>query len=38
MVKRRTHTADPLVPEPSPFEIEIFIVKFGNYKLPCWQN
>jgi hypothetical protein len=26
-----THTAEPLVPDPSPFEIEIAIAKFERY-------
>jgi hypothetical protein len=28
------HTAEPLVPEPSPFEVEIAIVKLKKYKSP----
>jgi hypothetical protein len=28
------HTAQPLVPDPTPFEAEITIVKFKNYKSP----
>jgi hypothetical protein len=28
------HTAEPLVPAPSPFAVEIVIVKFIKYKLP----
>jgi hypothetical protein len=28
------HTVDPLVPEPSPSEIEIAIAKFKKYKSP----
>jgi hypothetical protein len=28
------HTAEPLVPEPSPFEVEIAIAKLKKYKLP----
>jgi hypothetical protein len=28
------HTAEPLVPEPSPFEVEIAISKFKKYKSP----
>jgi hypothetical protein len=28
------HTAEPLVPDPSPFEVEIAIVKLKRYKLP----
>jgi hypothetical protein len=28
------HTADPLVPDPSPFEVEIAIAKLKRYKLP----
>jgi hypothetical protein len=27
-------TAEPLVPEPSPFEVEITIAKLKRYKLP----
>jgi hypothetical protein len=27
------HTAEPLVPDPSPFEVEIAIVKLKSYKL-----
>jgi hypothetical protein len=28
------HTAEPLVPDPSPFEVEIAIAKFEKCKLP----
>jgi hypothetical protein len=28
------HTTEPLVPDPSPFEAEIAIPKFKNYKSP----
>jgi hypothetical protein len=28
------HTAEPLVLDPSPFEVEIVIAKFKNYKSP----
>jgi hypothetical protein len=28
------HTAELLVPDPSPFEVEIAIAKFKEYKLP----
>jgi hypothetical protein len=28
------HTAEPLVPDPSPFEVEIGIAKLKRYKLP----
>jgi hypothetical protein len=28
------HTAEPLVPDPSPFEVEIVIAKFKKYKSP----
>jgi hypothetical protein len=28
------HTTEPLVPDPSPFEVEIAIEKFEKYKLP----
>jgi hypothetical protein len=28
------HTAEPLVPDPSPFEVEIRIAKLKRYKLP----
>jgi hypothetical protein len=28
------HTAEPLVPEPSPFEVEIPIAKLEKYKSP----
>jgi hypothetical protein len=28
------HTAEPLVPEPSPFEVEIAIAKLKKYKSP----
>jgi hypothetical protein len=27
-------TAKPLVPDPSPFEVEIFVVKLQKYKWP----
>jgi hypothetical protein len=26
------HTAEPLVPDPSPFEVEIAIINFKRYK------
>ena len=29
-----THTAEPLVPEPSVFEVELAIEKLKNYKSP----
>jgi hypothetical protein len=29
-----THTAEPLVPDPSPFEVEIAIAKLKSYKWP----
>jgi hypothetical protein len=36
------HTAEPVVPDPSPFEVEIAITKLKMYKLPVviefWQN
>jgi hypothetical protein len=35
------HTTEPLVSEPSPYEIEIAIVKFKKYKssvIKFWQN
>jgi hypothetical protein len=28
------HTAEPLVPDPSPFEVEIATAKLKNYKVP----
>jgi hypothetical protein len=28
------HTAEPLVPDPSPFEVEIALAKLKRYKLP----
>jgi hypothetical protein len=28
------HTAEPLVPDPSPYEVEIVIAKFKRYKSP----
>jgi hypothetical protein len=28
------HTAEPLVPDPSPFEVEIAIEKLERYELP----
>jgi hypothetical protein len=28
------HTAEPLVPHPNPFDVEITISKFKNHKLP----
>jgi hypothetical protein len=28
------HTAEPLVPEPNPFQVLIVIAKWGNYKCP----
>jgi hypothetical protein len=28
------HTAEPLVPDPSPFEVEIAIAKLKRYKFP----
>jgi hypothetical protein len=28
------HTAEPLVPDPSPFEVKISIAKLKRYKLP----
>jgi hypothetical protein len=28
------HTAEPLVPDPSPFEVEIAIAKLERYKSP----
>jgi hypothetical protein len=28
-----THTAEPLVPDPSPFEVEIAIAKSKKYKM-----
>jgi hypothetical protein len=30
----KIHTAEPLVPEPSPFEVEIAIAKLKRYKSP----
>jgi hypothetical protein len=30
----KIHTAEPLVPDPSPFEVEIAIVKLKRYKSP----
>jgi hypothetical protein len=30
----KIHTAEPLVPEPSPFEVEIAIEKLKRYKSP----
>jgi hypothetical protein len=29
-----THTAEPLVPDPSPFEVEVAIAKLKRYKSP----
>jgi hypothetical protein len=29
-----THTAEPLVPEPSPFEVQIAVTKLERYKSP----
>ena len=31
---RQTHTVEPLVPEPSAFEVELAIEKLKNYKSP----
>jgi hypothetical protein len=30
----KIHTAEPLVPDPSPFELEIAIAKLKSYKSP----
>jgi hypothetical protein len=32
--QRRIHSAEPLIPEPSPFEVETAIGKLKIYKLP----
>jgi hypothetical protein len=32
--QREIHTAEPLVPDPSPLEVEITIAKLKKYKLP----
>jgi hypothetical protein len=31
--QRKIHTAEPLVPDPSPFEVVIAITKLKRYKL-----
>jgi hypothetical protein len=36
--QREKHTTEPLVPDPSPFEVEIACVKLKKYKMPSFQQ